>query len=98
MAERAAQQEPEVRLDTLTLASKEGWQRFANTPAWIRSEPLTRTQLEVLNKAAFDEYNRQRPGWHANLGPIKAPQPAALHEDFPGLGKADIRCDPAHRR
>ena len=37
MAERAAQQEPEVRLDNLTLASKEGWQRFVNTAAWIRS-------------------------------------------------------------
>ena len=34
---KAAQQETEVRLDNLTLARKEGWQRFVNTAAWIRS-------------------------------------------------------------
>jgi hypothetical protein len=96
MAERAAQQEPEVRLDNLTLARKEGWQRFVNTAAWVRSEPLTRTQLEVLREEAFDDYNRQRRGWHANLGAIKTAQLAALREEFPGLGKAGLRCGPAH--
>lgn len=45
---KAAQQETEVRLDNLTLARKEGWQRFVNTPARIPPEPLTRTELEAL--------------------------------------------------
>jgi hypothetical protein len=98
MAERAAQQEPEVRLDTLTLASKEGWQRFVNTAAWVRSAPLNHTQLEVLSEEAFDEYNRQSRGWHASLGAIKTAQLAALREDFPGLGKAGLRCEPSHWR
>jgi hypothetical protein len=61
-------------------------------------DPLTRTQLEVLSEEAFDEYNRQRRGWHANLGPIKTAQLAALREDFPGRGMQDLRCGPAHRR
>jgi len=94
---KAAQQETEVRLDNLTLAGKEGWQRFVNTPARIPPEPLTRTELEALGgKEAFDDYNRQRREWHANLGSIKTPQLAALLKGFPGLGKAGIRCDPAY--
>ena len=95
---KAAQQETEVRLDNLTLAGKEGWQRFVNTPARIPPESLTRTELEALGGKAFDEYNRQRRGWHANLGPIKTAQLAALREDFPGRGMQDLRCGPAHRR
>lgn len=82
MAKRAAKQEPEVRLDNLTLARKEGWQRFVNMAARIPPEPLTRSHLEALSEEAFDDYNRQRREWHANLGPIKTPQLAALHEDL----------------
>jgi hypothetical protein len=82
MAERAAQQEPEVRLDNLTLARKEGWQRFVKTAARISPESLSRRQLEALSEQAYDDYNRQRREWHANLGPIKTPQLAALHEDL----------------
>lgn len=78
----AAQQESEARLDNLTLARKEGWQRFVNTPARIPPEPLTRKELERLGEDAFDDYNRQRREWHANLGPIKTPQLASLHEDL----------------
>jgi hypothetical protein len=84
MAKKAAQQEPEIRLDVLTLARKEGWQRFVNTPARIPPESLTRPELEALSEDAFDDYNRQRREWHANLGPIKTPQLAALHEDLWG--------------
>lgn len=95
---KAAQQDTEVRLDNLTLARTEGWQRFVNTPARIPPEPLTRTESEAIGGKAFDDYNRQRREWHANLGSIETAQLAALREDFPGLGKAGIRCGPAHRR
>lgn len=69
-------------LDNLTLARKEGWQQFVNTPARVSPEPLTRTQLEAIGENAYEDYNRQRREWHANLGPIKTPQLAALHEDL----------------
>ncbi len=82
MAKNEARQEPEARLDNLTLARKEGWQQFVRTPARIRPESLARTDLESLSEEAFDDYNRQRREWHANLGPIKTPQLAALHEDL----------------
>lgn len=95
---KAAQQDTEVRLDNLTLAGKEGWQRFVNTPARIPPEPLTRTELEAIGKEAFDDYNRQRREWHANLGSVETHQLAALLRDFSALGKAGIRCDPAYWR
>ena len=77
-----AQHQTESRLDNLTLARKEGWQRFVNTAARIPPEFLTRKELEELSEEAYDDYNRQRREWHANLGPIKTPQLAALHEDL----------------
>jgi hypothetical protein len=70
------------RLDNLTLARKEGWQRFVNTPARIPPEPLSRNEIEALGENAYEDYNRQRREWHANLGPIKTPQMADLHEDL----------------
>ncbi|MBE5441038.1 hypothetical protein E3G55_002585 [Mycobacteroides abscessus] len=78
----SAQQQAESRLDNLTLARKEGWQSFVNTIARISPEPLTRKELEDLSEEAYDDYNRQRREWHANLGPIRTPQLAALHEDL----------------
>ena len=71
-----------ARLDNLTLARKEGWRRFVNTPARIPPEPLTRAELGALSEDAVEDYNRRRREWHANLGPIKTPQLAALHEDL----------------
>lgn len=72
----------ENRVDNLTLARKEGWQRFVETPARIQPEPLTRAELESLSEEAFEDYNRQRREWHANLGPIKTPQLAELQENI----------------
>ena len=77
---------------------QEGWQRFVNTPARIPPESLTRTELGAIGEEAFDDYNRQRREWHANLGSVETPQLAALLENFPGLGMAGIRCDPAYWR
>lgn len=71
-----------VRLDNLTLARKEGWRRYVDAPARARPEPLTRTQIAALDEDARFEYNEARSQWHANLGPIKTPQLADLHEDL----------------
>lgn len=69
-------------LDNLTLARKEGWQQFVDTPARTQPELLSRHQLTSLSEDAREEYNFRRRVWHANLGPIKTPQLAALHEDL----------------
>ncbi|EIC65497.1 ATP-binding protein [Mycobacteroides abscessus] len=74
--------DPAVRLDNLTLARKEGWERFVNTVARIPPELLNRKELAQLTEEAVDDYNRQRREWHANLGPIRTPQLAAVHEDL----------------
>ncbi len=72
----------EARMDNLTLARKEGWQRFVDTPSRLQPERMTRRELEALTENACDEYNRERREWHANLGPIRTPQLASLHEDL----------------
>lgn len=74
--------ESTVRLDNLTLARKEGWRCFVDAPARTQPESLTTGELRVLGEAALADYNRQRREWHANLGPIRTPQLAALHEDL----------------
>jgi hypothetical protein len=71
-----------VRWDNLTLARKEGWRCFVNAPARIPPEPLTTRELRALGEGALANYNRRRLEWHANLGPIKTPQLADLHEDL----------------
>jgi len=71
-----------ARLDNLTLARKEGWQRMVQAPARPQPEQLTPRQLRQLSPPALAAYNLQRRVWHANLGPLKTPQLAALHEDL----------------
>ncbi|MGI8447075.1 MAG: AAA family ATPase, partial [Streptosporangiaceae bacterium] len=71
-----------ARLDNLTLARKEGWRRMAETPARPQPDHLEPRQLRGLSPAALADYNQQRRVWHANLGPLKTPQLAALHEDL----------------
>ncbi len=71
-----------IRLDNMTLARKEGWNTFVNAAPRARPEPLTAQQLHALGDAARAAYDQARRKWHANLGPIKTPQLAALHEDL----------------
>ncbi|WP_232661236.1 AAA family ATPase [Pseudonocardia sp. TRM90224] len=78
----AAEPNVPVQLDNLTLARKEGWRRFVEAPARVQPDALDPTQLGALGDRARTEYDRRRRVWHANLGPIKTPQLAALHEDL----------------
>lgn len=69
-------------LDNLTLSRKEGWQRFVNAPDRVRPDKLARKTLRALGDEERAGYNRRRRDWHANLGPLKTPQLAELHEDL----------------
>lgn len=71
-----------ARLDNLTLARKEGWRSFIEASARAQPERLTTQDLRGLGEDALADYNRRRRVWHANLGPIRTPQFAALHEDL----------------
>jgi hypothetical protein len=66
----------------LALSRKEDWKAYADAPRRTQPDQLSRTQLEALGGKARAEYNRERREWHANLGPIKTHQLAALHEDL----------------
>jgi AAA domain len=72
----------QARLDNLTLARKEGWRQFVDAPRRQAPEQLTRRQIRALGEGARFEYERARRTWHANLGPIRTPQLAELHEDL----------------
>ncbi|SHX65070.1 AAA family ATPase [Mycobacteroides abscessus] len=70
------------RLDNLTCSRKEGWRRYVETASPEPPNRLTRRDVNALPDGAAADYNRQRRRWHANLGTIKTPQLAALHENL----------------
>ncbi|MEV6231815.1 ATP-binding protein [Saccharopolyspora shandongensis] len=69
-------------MDNLTLARKEGWRHYVHAPARERPDALTLKQIRALPDKARADYDKQRRVWHANLGPLKTPQLAALHDDL----------------
>ncbi|OBJ33702.1 TniB family NTP-binding protein [Mycolicibacter heraklionensis] len=69
-------------LDNLTLSRKEGFFAFADAAALPQPERLTRTGLKGLSESALADYNARRRVWHANLGPLRTPQLADLHEQL----------------
>ena len=69
-------------LDNLTLSRKEGWRDYTEAPKRTAPELLSKAQIRRLNEAAADIYKQRRDDWHNNLGPLKTPQLAALHEDL----------------
>lgn len=72
----------EVRPGSLALSRKEDFKAFVTTPRRTSPEPLRRRELTALGQAARTEYDRRRREWHANLGPLRTPQLAELHEDL----------------
>src|SRR5699024_3346512 len=69
-------------LDNLTLARKEGFFAFAEAPAPRPPERLTRARLQKLCEPALADYNARRRSGHANLGPLRTPQLADVHEQL----------------
>ncbi|RJQ83398.1 ATP-binding protein [Pseudonocardiaceae bacterium YIM PH 21723] len=74
--------ENQSNLDNLTLARKEGWHSFVQTSARQRPDTLTSKQIQALPDQERMAYDKLRRVWHANLGPLKTPQLAELHEDM----------------
>ncbi|MFF2375099.1 AAA family ATPase [Streptomyces xiamenensis] len=71
-----------LSLGNLALSRKEDFKAFAEAPRRTRPEELTRAALGALGEAARTKYNLLRRLWHANLGPIRTPQLAYIHEDL----------------
>lgn len=69
-------------LGNLALSRKEDFRTFATAPRPGRPEPLTAAELAALSPPARAAYDRRRRVWHANLGPVRTAQLAALHEDL----------------
>ncbi|MFF3873009.1 hypothetical protein [Streptomyces sp. NPDC001978] len=66
----------------LALSRKEDFKAFADGPRRTQPDVLTRAQLKALSPQEQADYNRSRREWHANLGPLRTPQLAELHEDL----------------
>lgn len=79
---KAASTRPPEQLDNLTLSRKEGWREFVTAAPRVQPEVLTRRALNKLGEEAREDYDARRCKWHANIGPIKTPQLAALHDDL----------------
>lgn len=69
-------------MGNLALSRKEDFKTFAQAPRRKQPETLTRAQLKALGEDARVEYDLRRREWHANIGPLKTPQLAELHEDL----------------
>jgi hypothetical protein len=69
-------------LGNLALSRKEDFQAFVEAPRRVQPERLNRAELEALEERARAAYDLRRRQWHANLGPIRTPQLATLHEDL----------------
>jgi hypothetical protein len=72
----------ETDLSNLSLARKEDFLLFVETPPRVQPEQLTRSQVKALGEEAQADRARQLRVWHANLGPFETPQLAGLHEDM----------------
>ncbi|MFD3848003.1 AAA family ATPase [Streptomyces microflavus] len=70
------------RLDALTLSRKEGWAAFAEAAPRTQPELLPCGEYMALGERAKAQYDQARRIWHANLGPLRTPQLAELHEDL----------------
>lgn len=82
MVTKAAAPQPTPRLDNLTLARKEGFGDFVTASTRVQPEQLNRQALGRLSEDARVDYDEQRRVWHANLGPFKTPQLAAIQNDL----------------
>ena len=78
----AASARPPEQLDNLTLSRKEGWREFVTAVPRVQPEVLTRRALSKLSEQAREDYDARRRKWHANIGPIKTPQLACLHDEL----------------
>ncbi|MFD8064214.1 AAA family ATPase [Streptomyces cyaneofuscatus] len=67
---------------SLALSRKEDFKAFVEAPRRSRPEALDRNALRALTGPERSAYDRSRRQWHANLGPIRTPQLAHLHEDL----------------
>ncbi len=68
--------------DHLVLARKEGWLQYVHAPPRMPPDRLDPRALARLSPAARSDYDLARRTWHANIGPLKTPQMAAVHEDL----------------
>ncbi len=69
-------------LDDAVPSRKEGWITLAEAGPRPRPRRLDRAALELLSPRDKEGYDLERGVWHANIGPLRTEQMAAIHEDL----------------
>jgi hypothetical protein len=69
-------------LDDALPSRKEGWILLAESGPRATPKRLSRAALDALSPEAKAAHDRARRVWHANIGPLRTPQMAALHDDL----------------
>jgi AAA domain len=72
----------EPDLSNLSPSFREDFLLFAETPARGQPEQLTRSEIKAMTEPGRADRARRLRVWHANLGPLRTPQLAELHEDM----------------
>lgn len=80
-----------LNLGNVALSRKEDFRAYAEAPRRTQPEGLTRVHLRALSAEARAEYDVLRRGWHANIGPIRTPQLAELHEDLWDIADSNLQ-------
>jgi len=72
-----------------TLSTRQGWLEFVTAPPRQRPDLLPPARVRRLPERARAEYEEARSVWHANIGPLRAPQMRAVHEDLDDIVEAN---------
>lgn len=78
-----------IDIEEPVLSTKEGWERYVNTPAPEAPDRLRTNEIRGLSEAARQEYNDRRAAYHANIGPLKTPQLTAVYDELNVILKAN---------
>lgn len=74
----------------MVLTRKEGWLKYVQAPLRTPPDRLDRHALARLSPAARSDYDLARRVWHANIGPLKTPQMAAVHENLREIADSNM--------
>jgi hypothetical protein len=78
-------------LQNLSIGTKEGWRTIVYADPTPRPRLLSDRELQALKDADLTAYNKQRRLWHANMGVLRTPQLAKLHEHLEDILTSNVQ-------
>jgi hypothetical protein len=78
-------------LQNLSIGTKEGWRKVVYAAPTPRPRLLSERELKALRGSDLTAYNKQRRLWHANMGVLRTPQLARLHEHLEDIMSSNVQ-------